>query len=377
MQTKSGGTESRRGVAHRILDLARWAPSGDNSQPWRFEMRNDDHVVVHAFDTRDHCVYDLRGHASQLAVGALLETIRIAASAHRRVARITRRAEAPDEAPVFDVRFEAAPGLVPDRLHEAIRDRSVVRKALSTRPLSAGEKRALEQAVDCGYQIVWFEGWRQRLRLAWLAVLSAKIRLTIPEAYAVHRDIIEWDATFSDDKVPDQALGADALTLRSMRWAMASWPRVKMMNRYFGGTIAPRVQLDLVPGVRCAAHFALIARSAPQAIDDFVDAGAVVQRFWLTATALGLRVQPQYTPLAFAEYVRADVRYTSLEGARRRARSVERRLASVLGAEAARAAVFLGRIGEGPAPLSRSLRLPMERLVVSAPQQTRSGPRLD
>lgn len=365
MQTKAGATGSPLGVAHRILDLARWAPSGDNSQPWRFEIRNDGHVVVHAFDTRDHCVYDLQGHASQLAVGALLETIRIAASANERVARITRRLEAPEEAPVFDVLFDAAPGLAPDRLNDAIRDRSVVRKPLSTRPLAAGEKRALEQAAGDRYRVLWFEGWRQRLRLAWLALLSAKIRLTIPEAYAVHRDIIEWDARFSEDKVPDQALGADALTLRSMRWAMASWPRVEMMNRYFGGTIAPRLQLDLIPGIRCAAHFALIAGSAPQGLDDFLSAGAAVQRFWLTATALGLRLQPQYTPLAFAEYVRAKVRFTSVESARRRAQSVERRLAGVLGEEAARATVFLGRIGHGSAPLARSLRLPMERLVVS------------
>ena len=53
----------------KILDLARWAPSGDNTQPWRFEISGDLQVVVHGFDTRDHCVYDLRGHASQLALG--------------------------------------------------------------------------------------------------------------------------------------------------------------------------------------------------------------------------------------------------------------------------------------------------------------------
>jgi nitroreductase len=53
-------------VVLEILDLARWAPSGDNSQPWRFEVLSDDHVAVHAFDTRRDCVHDLEGHASQL-----------------------------------------------------------------------------------------------------------------------------------------------------------------------------------------------------------------------------------------------------------------------------------------------------------------------
>lgn len=29
----------------KILDLARWAPSGDNTQPWRFEIVADDHIA--------------------------------------------------------------------------------------------------------------------------------------------------------------------------------------------------------------------------------------------------------------------------------------------------------------------------------------------
>ncbi|MEO8996576.1 MAG: nitroreductase family protein, partial [Nitrosospira sp.] len=45
-----------------ILELARWAPSGDNTQPWRFEIIDERHLVIHAFDTRDHCIYDLDGH---------------------------------------------------------------------------------------------------------------------------------------------------------------------------------------------------------------------------------------------------------------------------------------------------------------------------
>ena len=149
---------------------------------------------------------------------------------------------------------------------------------------------------------------------------NARIRLTIPEAYAVHREIIEWDARYSEDRVPDQALGADALSLRSMRWVMASWERVQLMNRWFGGTLAPRLQLDLLPGLFCAAHFALVAAKAPEGIDDYVAAGAAVQRFWLTATRLGLQLQPQYTPLVFAEYVRRGVAFTSVEAARERAR---------------------------------------------------------
>jgi molybdopterin/thiamine biosynthesis adenylyltransferase/nitroreductase len=348
-------------VAEQILDTARWAPSGDNSQPWRFEICSDEHIVVHASDTRRHCVYDLRGRASQLSVGALLESIRIAASAHGRTARIARRVDAPDENPVFDAWLQAQPGLPVDPLNTSIVPRSVQRRPLSTRTLQPTEKARLESAVGPDYSIVWFEGWRSRMRFAWLAVRSAKIRLTIPEAYAVHREVIEWGARYSEDRVPEQALGVGLISARSMRWAMENWGRISVMNRYFGGTLAPRLQLDLLPGLCCAAHFAVIARKAPEGIDDYVAAGIAVQRFWLTATSLGLQLQPQHTPLVFADYAREEIDFTSVPSARLRAQVVEEMLRRLLG-QSSSAAVFLGRIGHGRAVTARSLRLPLERL---------------
>jgi nitroreductase len=350
-------------LALEVLDLARWAPSGDNSQPWRFEVLADDRVRVHAFDTRRHCVYDLEGHASQLSVGAMLETMRIAARARGFGTLVERRPEAPAEAPVFEVRFEPAPGAAGDDLEPAIRERSVMRKPLATRPLQPEHRQRLERAVGERFRLRWFESSAERRALAWLAVRNAKIRLTIPEAYAVHREIIAWDSRFSEDRVPDQALGADPLSLASMRWVMASWERVQLMNRWFGGTLAPRLQLDLLPGLFCAAHFALVAEKAPAGIDDYVDAGAAVQRFWLTATRLGLQLQPQYTPLVFAEYVRRGVAFTTVPAARERAGRIERRLAGLLGEGTAPATVFLGRVGYGKPAEARSLRLPLERLL--------------
>ena len=72
---------SSRDVLLKILDRARWAPSGDNTQPWRFQIIADDYVIIHGHDTRDEILYDFDGHASHMAHGALLETLRIAASA--------------------------------------------------------------------------------------------------------------------------------------------------------------------------------------------------------------------------------------------------------------------------------------------------------
>ena len=195
-------------VVEQILNLARWAPSGDNTQPWRFEIVDEHHVVVHGFDTRDHCVYDLDGHPSQMALGALLETMSIAATGHGLRAEIQRRPDSSETQPTFDIHFKADINIRPERLIPYIPYRSVQRRAMRTRPLTKLEKTALEASVGQSYNIVWLEGVRNRLRAARLMFNNAKLRLTIPEAYKVHRSIIEWNARYSEDRVPDQALKA-------------------------------------------------------------------------------------------------------------------------------------------------------------------------
>ena len=224
---------------------------------------------MHGFDTRDDCVYDLDGRASQLAIGGMLETMRIAATAFRLRAKIDRRPESTETKPLFDVRFAREESVVTSPLVVHIRTRTVQRRPMRTRPLAASEKQALESSVGPAYRVIWIEGLGPKWRMARLLWRNGKLRLTIPEGYEVHRSIIEWDAQFSEDRVPDRAVGLDVLGTRLMRWALVSWKRVDFLNRYLGGTLLPRLQLDLVPSVACAAHFAIAAVSEPRTIDDF------------------------------------------------------------------------------------------------------------
>lgn len=348
-------------VIERILDLARWAPSGDNTQPWRFQIKADDHVIIHGFDTREHCVYDLTGHPSQIAIGALLETLGIAAGGFGLRAEV-QRLEAPETQPLFDVRLVADTSVSPSPLIPFITSRAVQRRPMRTSALRPEQKQALEASLGADHHVVWLEGWRGRLGAARLMFASAKIRLTTPEAYEVHKRVIEWNARVSTDRIPDQAIGLDAMTLRLMRWAMRDWRRVAFLNRYLAGTVGPRVQLDFVPGLACAAHFLMVARRRPDGMDDFVAAGRVMQRFWLTATHLGLHMQPEMTPLIFAGYAREGRKFTQTERALAMAKGVQARFEALFNRQLVESAVFMGRIGAGPSAVARSERLSLNEL---------------
>jgi sulfur-carrier protein adenylyltransferase/sulfurtransferase len=204
-------------VCEQILDLARWAPSGDNTQPWRFEIRGDHDIVVHGFDTRDHVVYDLDGHPSQMALGALLETMRIAATGHGLRTEVSRRMDMPEHKPTFDVRLVPDASLQPSPLIPVITTRAVQRRPMSTKPLAAEQLSALEASVGVDYQVVSFQDTRERWEVAKLLFSNAKLRLTMREAFETHRSVIEWNARFSQDKIPEQAVGVDPVTAKLMR----------------------------------------------------------------------------------------------------------------------------------------------------------------
>jgi len=351
-------------TAEDVLELARFAPSGDNSQPWRFVLRSADAFDVYGYDTSDHCVYDLDGWASHLAHGMLLETIGIAATRHGRRANVELPADDGSRPLRYRVRLDADAAARENALLDAIRTRSVQRLPMSTRPLAANERDALERAA-APFHVRWFETLKARTAIAALCMRNARIRLTIPEAYAVHRAVIDWNATTSDDRLPAASLGAGRVLLSMMQHGMASWPRLERLNRWTG-TLTPRLALDFLPGVRCSAQFVLIAGSASSRLADRLAAGRAAQRMWLTAAALGLQMQPQYTPLVFARYARADRRFSSVRRAHVEARAVADRLAAILGSDAERA-VWLARIGPARPTSGRSLRLPLSTLIAAAP----------
>lgn len=345
----------------QVLDRARWAPSGDNTQVWRFRLQSERQAEIIGHDTRDHVVYDRDGHASQIALGALLETVCIAASALGLRADI-RRLISDDRAPRFAVALADDRMRVPDPLAQAIELRCTNRRAFSTRRLDPGARWLLEQeARIAGLELRWYEGVAWRWRWATILWANAGVRLTCREAWAVHRTVLDFKNPFSCTGVPVASIGADPVLRAVMAWAMPEWQRLDRLNRWAGGTIIPRVEMDLIPALACAAHVAVVAPQPLATLDDHLAVGRAVQRVWLRATLLGLQLQPEHTPLSFAGYVRANRRFAADPNVWAAAQACADTLEQVVGADVARFG-FLARIGHGRRAVSRSTRLTMAQL---------------
>ena len=351
----------------RILDLARWAPSGDNDQPWRFEILADDHVLIHGNDTRDWCVYDLDGTSSQIAIGALLETLAIAASGEGLRVDWALREDSAQTQPKIDVRLIADTDVRPSSLLPYVKARVTQRKPFTPKALVPAQKKALQNAVGEGYRVAWVEGKSSLRRMAKLLFHNAHIRLSTPEAYEVHKRNIEWGVRFSEERLPEEGIGLDLPTRKVMRWALGgTWSRVKFLNRFLAGTWLPRLQMDWRTALNCAAHFVIVADEPLETIEDYLRGGAAMQRFWLEATRLGLQFQPEMTPVIFSRYVANGMTFTEVASEQALASKLAGDLAALVpeAADPARR-VYMGRVGIGEAPQSRSIRRPLSSLLVS------------
>ncbi len=349
----------------RILNLARWAPSGDNTQPWRFEIINDYRLVVHIQYPQENCVYDLHGQNTLLAIGALLQTMELAATSEGCHMHTQPMQQPKQKLFALDISFSPDSTIQLDHLVFEIPRRAVQRRPLSMRRLTHNQKQSLQLAAGKNYSIHWMESFLQRIQMTKLILQTTRIRLRIPEAYPVHKSIIEWNAQYSLDRIPDAALGPGRINLKMMRAVLSSWERVQFLNRYLGAAWPTSLQLDGWTALSCGAHMIMLRDQKPQTDEDFIDSGKASQRVWLAATKLDLWQQPEMALPSFARYVSENVPFTTLTDQLQEASSIRRTLREIIDTDTDRV-VWVGRLGFGPAPTARALRLPLDKLIISS-----------
>jgi len=368
-----------------IFEYGKWAPSGDNMQPQRIEVIDDLNCIIHGFDTREHVVYDLQGNASKLALGCFIQNSKIAAQSlnYEFKSELTTNKEgiAPGE-PGYDLYPTFKIGIAPSNealpqhpLFPYIKTRSVQRKRMGTRALTAFEKQKLEASLPSGYSVVWKETFAERWQIAKFMYANATTRLSMKEGYNVHSKIMEFtpisedtspekncNSTFSKDKLPAKSLGIDPLTIALTKWSLKSWQRFHFLDKYLLGTVAPKLLLDFSTAIKSCAHFVIIADKTPETLEDYLNAGKAIQSFWLQATALQLGFQPEQTPVIFSEYLRNDIDFTTNKFTQDNVVAVDRKFKSLIGEDNVKRSVFMGRLGRSTPATSRSVRLSLEEL---------------
>ena len=278
-----------------ILEAARWAPSGDNMQPWRFKVIDDQTIYIIRMNNAENVLNSFSNHEPDfIALGCLLENIRLAAAAQNKTATWEYQGTIA-QLDHIKVHFEKTEEDLDFSLLSYVKTRSVNRRPYKIKRLTAPDKEALNKALGLQLKIYWFEDFSPKLKLSLLLMSALKQRMQMKLTQELLTKAIDTKQRLSPHKIPIATLPLDPLSMMFNKFILADIRRIKVAALIPGALVFPQIQVELLPGIQCAAHFIVEWKGKrPEKPKTVIEAGQHIQRFWLEATRRGIAVQPTY-----------------------------------------------------------------------------------
>jgi len=344
-----------------LLEAAIRAPSGDNCQPWRFEVQGDT-VKVYNLPGRDTSLFNFRQRASYVAHGALLENLVLAASANGYSTDVALFPDASEPDLIAAVSFKPAT-VQASPLYDVIPARCTNRRRYDSSTLSGHERTAL-MAAAAGREgrLLLTGSAEEKAFLAGIVALNDRLVFENENLHAFLFDHIRWN----DHQARETRDGLDIKTLDlappdSVAFPLLkSWPLVKFFNAFGMSRIVAGNARKLALS-SSALGLVMVPGSGAT---DFINAGRLMERVWLEATRIGLSFQLM-TGITFLMQKVSDGDTSGLLAphaaliAEARKSVVER-----FGLKTETIAVMF-RVGRSLPPSARSLRLTLEAVVTT------------
>ena len=339
-----------------ILQESMNAPSGSNSQPWKFRVRVGEIEVI-AMPEKDHPILNFRNRGTWVAHGALLENILIAASAHGYRARC-RAFPTPQRPNVTAVVSLTKGDPARNPLYDALPRRASNRKPYATEPLTTAEKESLlGAAADVG-------GGEVRLAEGPTALQSIGRALSVNEIVTLESETLHKlfvrEVVWREKEERERGSG---LLLRTMELAppqrfmlktfLRHWPVMRALNHI--GAARGIAKGNAKTYAAAAAMGAIIIEDKDEA---FLSAGRMMERIWLQVTTMGLSMQLFAGITFLAQRARSGSFPEIPQELVRLASNAYGELASAFGAGGTRTIAIVFRIGRGNPPSAISPKRP-------------------
>lgn len=278
-----------REIIQKILEAGVQAPSGGNSQPWKFKLTGET-LQIFMIPDRDHAILNFHSRGTLLAHGALIENISIAARHYGFEAEIKLFPDNADPNLVAEVRFgeREKKDNVPD-LWNAIWKRATNRKPYETRKVDEEIKEALRTVpAEIGAYDVILKLTDDREQINALAKAASANEIVMFEDKNLHRLFFK-ELVWTDLEEKEKRSG---LYLRTMELAPPQaialrlfkfWPIMRLFD-FFGA--ARGIAAGNAKGyAACALYGAVLYNDEDKG---FIHVGRVIERTWLKATDMGL-----------------------------------------------------------------------------------------
>ncbi|WAS93802.1 Rv1355c family protein [Nannocystis punicea] len=353
-------------LARELVEVAARAPSGGNTQPWRWLLRGGRLFLFHE-RARSESLADFRALGGVAALGAAAESLRLAA--HARGLELSQlafpSADEPDLAAVFERLPAAGPGAVShwhDELAAALGVRHTNRKTSARVPFDPAHQDALRTAAGsvAGAQLLFVSGEAELAEIAELVGIGDQQRIIDDRLNREMFREVRW--TPEEAEVTRDGIYIDSLELSAADRAGLSMCRRRdalVLLRTLGG--GRGLRKSAAKAIASASAVGLLTMPRVSA-DDFFRGGQALQRMWLVAHGLGLAIYPM-TTLAYM-FLRARHGGEGLSEAAVAALAEARpRFTRLFPVQPEQAEVLLFRVSQAEAPTLQSLRRTVEQIL--------------
>jgi nitroreductase len=287
-----------------ILEEAVWAPSGDNSQPWRFVLKENT-LYIYNVPGKDLPFYNFEQRGSFVAHGALIENIKIVSPGKGFSVSVQEFPEGFQSDLVAIVRFEKVEP-VSNALDKFIRLRRTNRRSYNETDLTLDQMDKLKSVASDfpGASILFVEDKDSKKLVAEASAQNEKIVLNTEFLHGPFFEHVVWN----EEQEKKQKTGLYIRTLELpppkafMFKIVSRWKNLKLLSKL--GLVNLIASDNAKQYASCSAFVAIVMKdSKPQ---DFFETGKVVQRIWLEATRMGLAMHPVSGILFLIQRVFAD-----------------------------------------------------------------------
>ena len=277
-------------VIKKILDFAIWAPSGDNSQPWRFTVCKDAIKVIYV-PNQDNPFYNFKRNASHIACGCLIENISIASSQLGYASKIKLFPNNSSQDVVAEITLEKA-SIILDPLFEFIKTRHTNRKPYKKERLNNSHKnQILNVAQEIGNgNVLIAEDQEEIKNMSFAASTNEIIVLENKELHDAFFSEIIWN----EEENINKKVG---LYLKTLELKPPQRIGFKLYKSWFFARIFNRLGMSRFIAnedakIYCNSSAIGVVTVNGFEPEDYILAGRIIQRIWLKTTQLGLSLQP-------------------------------------------------------------------------------------
>jgi nitroreductase len=274
----------------KILEISINAPSGGNSQPWSFQIKNNE-IFIFAHPEKDHPILNFRHRGTWLAHGTLVENIKIAAEASDFAPDIKLFPDLTRSNLTAQIKLAEAPPRE-EKLFYAISQRTTNRQRYNLKPLTSEQKNYLAQSekeIDGEAKIVWIENRNQIERLSQAVATSEIVTLENQKLHQLFFNEIVW--TRQEEERRKSGLFIKTMGLK---------PPEELFLKLFKYWSIMKIFVKLGFPRKIAASNAKNYATTPimglvvlkNNDKEFLTAGRLIERIWLKATTLGFGFHP-------------------------------------------------------------------------------------